>query len=82
VNTEETDASMANESLGVYKIVYGSLVRRDVRHEKETHEDLDRLGSSRESHNRILSESSFFSREYKQGKKARGIGNGSMENPS
>jgi hypothetical protein len=39
--------------------------------EKETHEDFDGLGSSRESRNWILSESKLFSREYEQGKEKR-----------
>lgn len=50
--------------------VYGSFVRCDISEARcETHDDFDRLGSSCESCNRILSDS-LFSREYEARKES------------
>jgi hypothetical protein len=56
--------------LMVSETIYGSLVSCDMINEKETHEDLDELCSSREACNRILSSSRSFSREYDEERKA------------
>jgi hypothetical protein len=66
----------------VSRTIHSSFVRCDVQQTRcETHKDLDRLGSSRESCNRILSENGVFSTEYASKIKAWRTGIASKVNP-